>query len=173
MILVFMPHNCMTLVFVSQKSRPCHMGKCHVGSKPDMALTCMTGKKHHKIKFGLLKPHIAFNHFMDHKYISFLDFQFYWWAQPILCHFIFFINATHSIFSYQSSPLTFSICTFQPIFSLSFQPIFFQPTRFNIFFQPTKFNSHNSLHIHILGYTCNYTHLIIFKEEQIGLSFRR
>jgi hypothetical protein len=51
----------MTLVYLSQNSIPCHMSKCHVGSKADVALTW---DKPHKMKFGLLKPAITFSPFL-------------------------------------------------------------------------------------------------------------
>jgi hypothetical protein len=47
---------------LSQNLRPCHMGKCHVGSKADMA-----GKKRHKMNFWPAKAHIEDSLFMGHK----------------------------------------------------------------------------------------------------------
>lgn len=54
MTLGFLSYNCMTLVLMSQNSRPYHMGKCHVGRKADVALTWQK-KKTSQNKFGLLK----------------------------------------------------------------------------------------------------------------------
>ena len=49
---------------LSQNLRPCHMGKCHVGSKADM-----TREKTSQNEFWPAKAHIASSLFVGHKLV--------------------------------------------------------------------------------------------------------